>query len=238
MKTVLYLLSVVVLSGLLSSSALALTPIGPPAATLDKGQFAAGSSFSWSKGDIEATVLGLSFTLKDVELDTYMANLVFGITQDLELQFDLGASSYDDGDYSSSGDFAGGLVVRSTFFEQDKVKWGAAFAAHWYEASGSGVTLGIPWEEKDRWTELQIALGPSYKEDRCCLYGGPFLHFINGDAEGTIAGVPVSGDFEEDSMFGGFVGAKIEISKNTDLGIEYMFTGSAQAVGLSMLWRF
>jgi len=221
-----------------AGQAFALTPIGPPAATLDKGQFAAGFGYSNSKGDVEGTVLGISLTLEDVELDTYMANLVFGIAQDLELQIDLGASSYDDGDYSSSGDFAAGFVLRSTFAETDKVKWGVASSVHWYEASGSGETLGIQWTEKDTWTEIQIAVGPSYTEDRFCLYGGPLMHFINGDVEGTIAGIPVSGDFEEDSMFGGFVGARIEIAKNTELGIEYLMTGSANAVGASILWRF
>jgi hypothetical protein len=98
--------------------------------------------------------------------------------------------------------------------------------------------LGIPWTEKDKWTELQIAIGPSYTGDRFCLYGGPFLHFINGDAEGTIAGIPVSGDFEEDSNFGGFIGAQIEIAENTTFAVEYQMTGSAESVGLSMLWRF
>lgn len=42
MKTLLYLLSIIV-AFLLSSSAQALTPIGPPVATLDRGQFAAGN---------------------------------------------------------------------------------------------------------------------------------------------------------------------------------------------------
>lgn len=221
-----------------AGQAVALTPLGPPAATLEKGQFAAGFGYSWSEGDLEATLLGIDLTVKDVEVDTYMANLVFGVTEGLELQIDLGVSQTDMEDFESTGDFAGGFVLRSTFAQTDKIKWGVASSMHWYEASGSGVTLGIPWTEDDDWTEIQIAIGPSYSDKRFCLYGGPFLHFIDGDVEGTIAGIPVSGDFEEDSNFGGFVGAQIEIAENTTLGIEYQLTGSAQAVGLSILFRF
>lgn len=218
--------------------ALGLTPIGPPVATLDKGQFAAGFGYSQSTGDIKVSAFGLSAIVEDVEVDTYLVNLLYGFAEDIELQIDLGASSYNDNVLSSSGDFAGGFVLRSTFGKSEKVKWGVASSMHWYEASGSGVYLGIPWTEKDTWTEIQIAVGPSYTENRFCLYGGSFLHFIDGEAEGTIAGVPFSGDFEEDSNFGGFVGAQIEIAKNTYLGIEGQATGSAEAVGVSILWRF
>ena len=38
----------------------------------------------------------------------------------------------------------------------------------------------------------------------------------------------LSGDEQED-IFGGFVGAKIEVAKNTHLGLEYQMTGSANA---------
>lgn len=238
MKNVLYLLCIVVVAGLLSSSAQALTPIGPPAATLDKGQFAAGFDYTQSKTDIEISGYGITAIVPDCELNTKMANLVFGISKDLELQIDLGTSSYEEDDVSSSGDFAWGFVLRSTFAQQDKVKWGVATSAHWYEASGSGVDFGIPWTETDNWCELQFAVGPSYSDKRFCLYGGPFLHFIDGEAKGTFAGIPISADFEQDSIFGGFIGARIEFAENMELGFEYLNTGSAQAVGLNIRFRF
>lgn len=218
--------------------AFALTPMGPPVATLELGKFAAGFGYSNSQGDVKVTVLEDSYTLKDVELDTYMANLVFGIAEDLELQIDLGALSYEDEDLSSSGDFAGGLVLRSTFAQTDKVKWGVASSVHWYQTKASTEYMGFKYREKATWTEIQIAIGPSYTEDRWCLYGGPFMHFIKGNVESSVAGFSVSGDFEEDSNFGGFVGARIEIAKNTEMGIEYQRTGSDDAVGVSILWRF
>ena len=238
MRILLYLFSVVVVACLLSSSALALTPIGPPTATLDEGQFAAGLGYSYSKGDVEGTLLGITITVEDVELNTYMANMVYGIAPNWEVQIDLGVSDYDDGDLTSTGDFAWGVGVRNTFWQKEKTKCGAVIMAHWYKASGSGITLGIPWEEEDSWSEIQIAFGPSYKDGAWCLYGGPFLHYIHGEAKGTIAGVRVSGDFQQDSVFGGFVGLQVELAANTMLGVEFQLTGSAHALGLGMLWRF
>ena len=47
-----------------------------------------------------------------------------------------------------------------------------------------------------------------------------------------------AGDFEEDSVFGGFVGTRIDLDQNAVLGIEYQLTGSAQAIGASVAWRF
>ena len=239
MKKSLYLLCFVfVLPGLLNSNSLALTPIGSPLATLDRGQFAAGFGYAYSKGEWEGHVFGLTVTVEDIELDTYMANLCFGLDDAVELQIDLGATTYDDGDMTSSGDFAGGVGLKITFAEHDKVKLGSAFMIHWYEASDSGVTLGIPWTENDDWTEIQIAVGPSYENGRLRLYGGPFLHFIDGDADGTIAGFPVSGDFEEESNVGGFVGAQLDLDDNTRLGIEYLFTGSDYGIGASIRFAF
>ncbi len=71
-----------------------------------------------------------------------------------------------------------------------------------------------------------------------CVYGGPFLHFIDGEGDATIDGVDISVDLEEDSNFGGFVGARVDLSENTTLGIEYQLTGNANALAANILFRF
>jgi len=238
MKIILYLLSVVVVCCLLSSSALALTPIGVPAASLDRGEFATGSGFSHSRFDIKVSVNGLSVIAEDQEVDTYMANLIFGLDEKWELQIDLGTSTVDIEDMDDSGDFSGGLVIRRTLSQSEKIKWGIVGSVHWYEASGSGVFLGVPWSEENRWREFQFALGPSYKDGPLCLYGGPLIHLIDGEGKATIAGVPFSGDIEQDDWFGGFVGANVDISENITLGIEYQVTGSAYAIGANIRFAF
>jgi len=221
-----------------AGTALGLTPIGPPVATLEKGQFAAGFGYGWSEVDLDGTVVGVTVPIKGVEHDTYMANLIFGLSKDLELQIDLGVLEHDAFHRESQGDFVLGFVFRSTFGNTGKIKWGGATSLHWHETSGSGVIEGFQYEGEYDWFEMQIAVGPSYSEKRFCLYGGPFLHFIKGDGTLTIGGFPESFDFEQDSMFGGFVGARIEVAENTELGIEYIVTGSAQAVGASIRFLF
>lgn len=221
-----------------AGQAFALTPIGPTVATLKQGQFAAGLSLCSSEVDMVAHGLGYTLTLKDQGVTTYMANLLFGIDENWELQIDLGVSDTEFEYGEQATDFTGGFVLRTTFAKTDKVKWGGTSSVHWYSIKSGGFYDGIPWQETDKWSEVQIAVGPTYTKDRWCLYGGPFLHFINGDAKGTVDGVTISADFEEDSMFGGFIGARMEIAKNTALGIEYQMTGSAQAIGASILWRF
>ena len=239
MKTVLFLLCFsVVLSGLLSSSALALTPIGPPVATLDRGQFAAGFGYGYSELDIEVHSLGISVIAEDQEVTTYFANLFFGLDAAWELQVDIGSSNYDVEGSSGSDDFAFGLGLKNTFYEADQVKWGCAVTAHWYEASISGFDLGIPWTEDDEWIEVQVAIGPSFEGEYFRLYGGPFLHFIDGEGDADWGGFLFSADFEEDSILGGFLGAQFDLNDSTTLGIEGLFTGSGYGIGGSVRFTF
>ena len=239
MKTVLYLLCFVfVVACLLSSSALALTPIGVPAATLEQDQFAAGFSFSKSTIDAEVSALGFQALIKDVEIDTYMANLIFGAHENWEFQIDLGVMNAEYADSSSNGDFAGGLGVRTTWVQDGNYKLGSVVAVHFYESSTSGTYNGLDWQETDKWTEVQVAIGPSYDFGNLCLYGGPFLHIIDGTGDYSENGFSFSGDFEQDDMFGGFVGVTFEPGYQATFGIEYQKTGSADALSFSILWRF
>ena len=233
------LVIVLIVAVLLSSVSWALTPIGIPAATLKQDQFAAGFSFSHTKMDVEVSALGFTATSEDNEVDTYMANLVFGAHENWEFLIDLGVSSseYDDGS-SSNGDFAGGFGVRTTWFQEDKFKLGSVVTVHFYEASTSGFDYGVSWQETDKWTEVQIAVGPSYDFGRGRLYGGPFLHIIDGTGDYSENGFSFSGDIEQEDMFGGFVGANIDVGEQATLGIEYQMTGSANAFALSVLWKF
>ena len=99
------------------------------------------------------------------------------------------------------------------------------------------------WGESDHHSILMSLSEPednvySYEDGNLCLYGGPFLHFIDGEGDATIGGVDISGDLEEDSNFGGFVSARVDFSENTTLGIEYQLTGSVNALAASILFRF
>jgi hypothetical protein len=109
--------------------------------------------------------------------------------------------------------------------------------------------------------EMQIALGPTWEAmEGLCVYGGPFLHMVSGDldarATGTTAtydnpdgtGTPLTGptafsekesnDIEEESTFGGYVGAELDVTEQMKVFAEVMFTGDAWGIGVGGGWLF
>ena len=45
-------------------------------------------------------------------------------------------------------------------------------------------------------------------------------------------------DIDESSIFGGYLGAQIDIAKDISFNIEYQHTAFADALGMNLLWRF
>lgn len=266
------LLSVVLMAvGLCGSAALALDPMGPPAAGLKKGQFGAGAEYSYSEMDLKLSEgewsdnLGssgklASFTSKDVKLHKVYANLGYGITDNWEGFLRLGGASADfkdvpwGQDEQPDGDtgFAIGFGTKVTFYEERNLKVGGLFQMSWFETEGR--LRGIDEEgssfsgsaETDI-TEIQIAVGPTYKLTKgLSIYGGPFFHFIDGDmkASGSWTTGPLDGtekysyDIDEASCFGGYIGTAVDIAENISCNIEFQHTAAADALGISLLWRF
>jgi len=100
--------------------------------------------------------------------------------------------------------------------------------------------------ELDYW-EIQIAVGPTFEGDNFRVYGGPFLHLIDGDIDIDATGVDdvpstwrvkSSGDISESSQFGGYAGAQWLAAENTTANIEVQFTSDAWAVGIGAIWKF
>jgi opacity protein-like surface antigen len=109
--------------------------------------------------------------------------------------------------------------------------------------------------------QLKFAVGPTYKlTETFSIYGGPFYHLVSGDYEMERSGekieektLPValdkqipdtdyseerSGDIEEQSSFGAYIGAQVDLAENLPLCIEYQFTGDADVLGASLVYRF
>ena len=244
MKKSLYLLSVVVvLSGLLSSSALGLSPLGPPKATLDRGRMSIGFDFAHSESDIKCTGLGLSGTLEDVESQLYLANLGLGLFDNYEMFVRLGTADHESEGYQGSSGFAYGWGSKLTVANGDPVSWGALFQMTWSESSdtlsvdvppfgtvGADVDIDV--------MEIQIAFGPTYTQESFCIYGGPFLHFIDGDLDVSVWGLTVPFDLEQESEFGGYLGAQFDLAESSSLFIEYQMTDDASAIAGGLVWRF
>lgn len=259
--------------GLIASTAVALDPMGPPAAGLAEGQIKIGIDYSHSKMDLEldegtwiefldGALLDAGeatpFTLKDFKAYRTYANIGFGATDNVEAFLRVGGTEgrfgdsvwQDQEEFEGSTDFAIGGGIKATFYDDGALRIGGLFQGSWAEFNG---TLFAPhWSAADRveidLTEIQIAVGAAYTwAERFSIYGGPFLHFVSGDFDDTYSEVdPISGglltseyswEIDEDSVFGAYAGAQLELTENCSFNIEYQRTAAADAVGLSLMWR-
>ena len=156
-------------------------------------------------------------------------------------------------DYDGSNGFAWGVGTRGTFYQKGNTTWGGLLQITWANPDASEVTIEndptfTGEAEMDYW-EVQIALGPTVELDNCRFYGGPFLHYVNGDLElnGQISdppGVPdlivvdTSHEIREESQIGGYAGAQWYLGENSSLFTEVQFTGDAWGIGVGTIWKF
>lgn len=242
----------VVLVGLCGSTALALDPMGPPASGLNQGQFSLGYEFSSSEVDLYRSHSYYSEdTAFDTEMKKHYARLGYGISEKTEGFVRLGISDFDyergagSGTWKGddSGAFALGVGLKTTFHEDGNLKWGGLIQLSWAEYSGSRANPDASSQQTGKFettiTEIQLAAGPTYKlMEGVSVYGGPFLHVVNGDhSHWHDSG---SGDYSvnEVSTFGAYIGAQVDLAANTALNIEYQDTGDAWALAGGVTYKF
>jgi hypothetical protein len=219
------LLVVVILTALaLTSSALALAPMGPPTAGLKTGQFRIGAEYSYS--DVDMKLEGEK--IDNVTSNMIFGNLGYGIMDEWEGFARLGVANIEVEDFSGDYGFAWGLGTKVTFLKQENLNWGALFQMTWTNSEDEGVEFDF--------YDMQIAVGPTWKcSDTLSIYGGPFVYLADGDVD--VGGLG-TGDLEEDSAFGGYVGAEAALADNTSLFGEVQFTGAGWAIGTGINWKF
>ena len=200
-----------------------------------------------------------SFPLKDFKASKAYVNLGYGFADNCEGFLRVGGTHGKFGDsiwidseqFDSGSDLAVGGGVKATFFEEGGLKLGALLQGSWAEYQGQ---LDSPnWTGPDfvdiDMVEIQMAAGASYTwEGIISIYGGPFFHFVGGDLDDTVGGSitglgellnsEYSWDINEDSVFGGYVGAQLEVAEGCSVNVEYQKTAAADAFGASILWRF
>jgi len=254
------------------STVFALDPMGSPATDLRQGQLEGGIEYSHSTMDIKlhhGTWIeffnGLyndsgdatSFTLKDFEMNKVYFNLGYGFTDNLEAFFRIGAATSTFGDsiwedsekFDSDVDLTIGTGIKATFYDDGRLKVGGMFQSSWGKFDGK--LDASHWPSADyveiNMTELQIAVGPTYKlTDSVSIYGGPFWHCVSGylddeateEIGGDIYDTLFSWDIDDSSTFGAYIGTKIDFNENTSFNIEFQHTAEADAVVAGFRWRF
>lgn len=216
---------------LMCNQAYGLTFMGPPMAELEQGQKSVGFNLSYSEMDLKEKGLGLSATLEDIESFVYLANLGYGISDSWDIFLRLGLTDIEYEDFDGSSEFAYGFGTKATFSQHDSMALGGLLQILWSEADDT--ILGISTDIE--YYEIQIAFGPTYDYDGVSIYGGPFLHFVDGEVD--YAGV-LTTDIENDSEFGGYIGLNAELKENANWQIEIQFTGDAYAICTGLHWKF
>jgi len=208
------------------------------------------------------------YKIENLQTDMFTARFDSGIWENWDVFLRLGASGAKGDitektasgingdkykDFDGSLGFAWGFGTRATFYEEDVTTWGGLFQVTWANPDGSSIIdkndTNFSGDAEIKYWEVQIAIGPTVELDNIRLYGGPFLHFVNGDLDlngsskitipptlDTV--IEAKHDIEEESQLGGFAGAQWYLGNNTSMYTELQFTGDAWGIGLGTTWKF
>jgi len=200
--------------------------------------------------------------LSDIQSSMYYGGLVYGVADGWNVYGVLGIADAEwDGD-GPSADFDGGsgfafaIGCKKTIFtdEESGTVWGTVFqfsqarriddkftptggsADTWGNGHiGVGAASGQSAAELDLYA-IQLAAGPTVPLcEGVCVYGGPFLNFVEGDLEVKMlsTGGRSNYELEQHLELGGYVGLQAELGDpNILLGAEFLWTGEAWGVGI------
>ena len=244
--------------GMFSSAALAIAPMGPPVAGLAEGQYAAGLGLALADQTLEVSgpVAATGDAEIDVESMMYYGCLGYGISDVWSVGVALGMAdaAFDaDGngsDFDGDSEFGFAVVTKRTLHDNGTdTKWGTIFqycrgssedktgATPSSSTYGNGATVSVGANKKLEleWYEMQLALGPAVQvNEDVCVYGGPFLHFVEGDLE--IQGSQYEYELEQRLELGGFIGALINLGGSASLSLEFLITGEAWGAGIGAMF--
>lgn len=202
--------------------------MGAPKAGLEQGQFGVGLNYTLGEMDLDFSV-----DTGEVETNMLFVDLGYGIMDQWEGFARLGfaKAEQDDIGFDGGNKFAYGFGTKVTITEQDAITWGGLFQMTWIEGDDTISGLDVDFDAY----EIQLAFGPTYELDSMRIYGGPFLHLVDGDLDvtGVLPGwgaVSGSVDVEQESEIGGYVGAQFDLAENTTANVEFQFTGDAWAI--------
>lgn len=225
----------------LQGSAAALDYMGPPVAVLKRGQFRTGFDLAMGEMDVEFEGEGAKDTLNDFEYRRYLWCLGYGLRDNWEGFVRLGAGDAEtEGGFDGDTRFAYGLGTKVTLAGDNMLNWGALLQVGWGKSENSyDDLLGLSGDGEIDWYEIQAAAGGTYDMEDWRLYGGLFLHYVGGDldVEDPFFGA-FSFDLEQESVPGGYVGARFDLRKNVTLDTEFQVTSDAWALGLGLAYKF
>lgn len=259
-KKLFHLAVVLILTAVAGSTALAIAPLGPPTAGLEQGQKRVAFEYGYREGDLEASGAKSSDWGDDVEVSSsaFIANIGYGATESWEVYALLGAADIEIAGQESGGPdplFDGtydpyfGFGTKYTFRKEESLSWGAMFQMDWTYSDDDEAfefeldLFGTDIDVEVSYYEIIIAVGPTYEmNEKFRLYGGPFFYLLDGEYEVDVrksdSGAKASVDLAEESQFGGYVGAEIDLTENAPIIVELQFTPDSWGFGAGIGWKF
>jgi hypothetical protein len=201
------------------------------------------------------------YKIENLKSVTASARLDINVLENMDLFIRIGATDATDEitevqatdkykDFDGNFGFSWGAGGRATFYKEGNTTWGGNFQVNWVNPGSSDITNEIDTNftgnaEISYW-EAQLGIGPTVEIDDVRIYGGPFLHFINGDLDingNTSSGITqistkTSQTIREKSQVGGFLGAQWNLGNNTTLITEAQITGDGWGIGIGTTWKF
>ncbi len=244
------LLGFIVVVCLCCSVAMALDPMGPPAAGLNESQWSIGAEYSFSENNLLRARDRAN--IKDLAMNKAYGRVGYGLSDNWEVfgrvgwaDFEYERATWGSGEDWWSGDDEGSLALgmgtKVTLKENGATKWGALAQLSWVNFTGTHTnpeSKSSPGEFEIDIYEIQLAVGPTHQlSENICLYGGPFLHLVDGELmhqndSGDRDNYPI----EERSMVGCYIGAQVDFTENSVINVEYQLTGDAVAIACGLIW--
>jgi len=233
-----------------SVSAYGVGILGTPTAELDQGQWNVGFNYAYLSTDLDSTTMkgsGSSYKVEinDNNVQRYYGSIGYGLTSmwevyvqlglaDVKADFKIPSEPDEGGGANFDNDFAWGWGTRYTFYEQDNYRWGVTVQMNWLDTSWDDPDVTIDYSDYD----LLVGVGPTIDMGTWKLYGGPFYYMLDGDVDVKGIGLKESGDLQEDSNFGGFIGAQCMMMERYCVTTEFAITGSGWGVGAGVTVPF
>ena len=211
--------------------------------------------------------------IQDLTSNVVLGQLGYGVSESVDISLYIGISdAQDDMKESTTGvypgdkytgldggfGFAWGFGARATFWKDGDITWGGLLQVLWENPSEGDITMepepptlpnSLTGDAELDLREIQVAIGPTVQFEGLSVYGGPFLHFVDGTVETSVSGLDSSGvpplervelseDIEQASEIGAYAGLLGEADADTSWYAEYRFTGDAWGLGVGVVRRF
>ena len=205
-------------------------PLGAPAAVTGTNQLGVGFDYVTGEMDLDASFAGRNIPLEDVEMDMYLAKLVYGVNNNWDVYAVVGVADAGVDDFNGD-DTVYGIGTKFNLGQAGNIKFGGL--AQFLTGSVDDI-IGKTDIDVDFY-ELTLAVGPNCDiAKNVNVYGGAMFTLFNADIDAD----GMSADAEQSSILGGFIGVNLELTENLSTYVEYQASSDSSFIGTGVALKF